>query len=33
MSASTVLRRSGEKQWFDASYRWAYDVKQTADRA
>ena len=31
---TTILRRrSGDKQWFDASYRRAYDVKQTAYRA
>ena len=30
---TTVLRsRSGHKQWFDASYRRAYDAKQTAYR-
>ena len=31
---TTVLRnRSGDKQWFDASCRRAYDAKQTASRA
>ena len=31
---TTVLRsRSGDKQWFDASCRLAYDAKQTAYRA
>ena len=30
----TVLRsKSGDKQWFDASCRRAYDAKQTADRS
>ena len=30
----TVLRcRSGDKQWFDVSYRRAYDAKQNAYRA
>ena len=31
---TTVSRlRSGDKQWFDASCRRAYDAKQTASRA
>ena len=28
-----VVSRSRDKQWFDASYRRTYDVKQTAYRA
>ena len=32
MHVSTIVlrRRSGDKLWFDASYRRAYDAKQTA---
>ena len=33
VSTTVLCSRSGDKQWFDASCRCAYDAKQTAYRA